>query len=312
MPAAAYSPARPPRTTHRRCLFIGRLLSFALTFTLALALPVSSLSAAESQRRFAITFDREVVTEPVSGRLLLILSQSAEPEPRFQVSPGVDAVPIFGMNVEGVEPGAQVVLDQQAFGYPFRSVDDLPPGDYVAQVVLHKYDEFELANGKRVLLPMDQGEGQQWQESPGNLYGKPVSISLGAGESLTDLALKELMPAIEPPADTEFVKHIRIKSELLSKFWGRDMYLGAHVLVPKGFDDHPEARYPLAVWHGHFPADFQGFRTEPPEKDLPCKPLERYSVPCYNRVRQEEAYSFYQQWIADDFPRFLIIQIQHA
>ena len=61
------------------------------------------------------------------------------------------------------------------------------------------------------------------------------------------------MPDIAPKADTEFVKHIRIRSELLSKFWGRDMYLGAHILVPKGFDAHPQARFPLMVNHGHFP-----------------------------------------------------------
>jgi hypothetical protein len=45
------------------------------------------------------------------------------------------------------------------------------------------------------------------------------------------------------------------------------MYLGAHVLLPEGFDTHPEARYPLVIFHGHFPADFDGFarrrRSEP-------------------------------------------------
>ncbi|MEM6708965.1 MAG: hypothetical protein AAF648_09295, partial [Pseudomonadota bacterium] len=137
-------------------------------------------------------------------------------------------------------------------------------------------------------------------------------IRIDADGSVIELSLSEVMPEIEPPADTPFVKHIRIRSERLSAFWGRDMYLGAHVLLPAGFDEHPDARYPLAVWHGHFPSDFQGFRTEPPEEDITCVPLERYDVPCYNRIRQEEAQAFYQRWISDDFPRFIIIQIQHA
>ncbi len=90
------------------------------------------------------------------------------------------------------------------------------------------------------------------------------------------------------------------------------MYLGAHVLLPAGFDEHPEARYPLAVFHGHFPADFEGFRTQPPDENLECERSERYDLDCYNRIEQEEAYNFYQKWVGPDFPRMLIIQIQHA
>jgi hypothetical protein len=90
------------------------------------------------------------------------------------------------------------------------------------------------------------------------------------------------------------------------------MHLGAHVLLPEGFDDHPEARYPLMVFHGHFPADFGGFRTEPPDPDLPCQPSERFGLDCYNRTVQQESYDFYKRWTSPDFPRFLIIEIQHA
>jgi hypothetical protein len=90
------------------------------------------------------------------------------------------------------------------------------------------------------------------------------------------------------------------------------MHLGAHVLVPHGFDEHPEARYPLMIFHGHFPADFGGFRTAPPDPDLACERSERFGVDCYNRIVQEEAYDFYRRWTAPDFPRFLIVEIQHA
>jgi S-formylglutathione hydrolase FrmB len=90
------------------------------------------------------------------------------------------------------------------------------------------------------------------------------------------------------------------------------MYLGAHLLVPEGFDTHPQARYPLAVFHGHFPVDFDGFRTAPPDPTLKPDYSERFHVAGYNRIQQEEAYKFYQQWIAPNFPRFLVVEIQHA
>ena len=30
------------------------------------------------------------------------------------------------------------------------------------------------------------------------------------------------------------------------------MYLSAIVLVPEGFDEHPNAHYPLLIFHDHF------------------------------------------------------------
>ena len=57
------------------------------------------------------------------------------------------------------------------------------------------------------------------------------------------------------------------------------MRLGAHVLLPKGFDTHPDAKYPLALFHGHFPADFEGFRPEPPEEELEPDLATRFALP---------------------------------
>lgn len=261
---------------------------------------------------FALSFSAAVSAEPLDGRLLLILSKDSSKEPRFQVRPGVDAVQMFGMNVENLAPDEAVVLDEAVFGYPNDSLALLPEGEYFVQAMLHKYDTFTLKNGKTVKLPMDQGEGQQWAESPGNLFSEPRLIHVERGVEAIEIVMREIIEPIAPPADTEFIKHVQIKSELLSEFWGRDMMLGAHVLLPAGFDEHPDARYPLAVFHGHFPADFEGFRTEPPDADLECEHNERDNVSCYNRIEQQEAYEFYQRWIGPDMPRMLIIQIQHA
>ena len=93
------------------------------------------------------------------------------------------------------------------------------------------------------------------------------------------LELTEVIPPVEPPTDTEYVKHISIKSDLLSDFWGTDIFLGAHVLLPEGFDSHPDAKYPLALFHGHFPADFEGFRSDPPDEHLEADLATRFAVP---------------------------------
>src|SRR5215475_10749448 len=90
------------------------------------------------------------------------------------------------------------------------------------------------------------------------------------------------------------------------------MYLSANVLVPDGFDEHPQARFPLAIFEDHFNHDFEGFRSEPPDPDLKPDYSERFHISGYNRIQQEEAYKLYQQWKAPNFPRYLVAQINHA
>jgi hypothetical protein len=158
---------------------------------------------------------------------------------------------------------------------------------------------------------MDRGEGQHWNLAPGNLYSKPQKIALGADTSFK-IILDQEIPPIPAPADTQYIKHLKIQSDLLTKFWGRPMFLGANILAPEGFDEHPEAHYPMAVNEGHFPADFEGFRTEPPDPNLKPDYSERFHIAGYNRIQQEEAYKFYKQWISPGFPRILVVEIQHA
>ncbi|MFO7769265.1 MAG: alpha/beta hydrolase-fold protein [bacterium] len=259
---------------------------------------------------FTVSFDEGLSPGPLDGRVILLLSTREEGEPRFQVTPGVEAIQVLGVDVEGMAPGDLARFDSSVFGYPVESLRDLEPGRYRVQAVLHEYETFQLATGHEVKLPMDQGEGQHWNRSPGNLVSEPEWIEVSRGGSY-HIDLDRVIPPITPPEDTEWIKHVRIQSDLLTEFWGRPMHLGAHVLLPRGFREHPEARYPLMVFHGHFPYDFGGFRTEPPDPDLEPDYSARFDVEGYNRIVQQEAYDFYRTWISDDFPRFLIIEIQH-
>jgi hypothetical protein len=262
---------------------------------------------------FAISVAPTVGNVPLDGRLLLILAPGDGREPRFQVSPGVDASQVLGIDVAALSPGEDAVIDAGVFGYPIESLRDVPAGRYYVQAVLHRYETFHLSTGHTVKLPMDRGEGQNWSRAPGNLYSTPRWIDFDpAAAGPVKLVLDQVMPDIPDPPETKYVKHVKITSERLSQFWGRPMELGAHVLLPEGFDEHPEARYPLMVFHGHFPYDFGGFRTEPPDTTTPCEYSARFQLDCYNHIEEREAYDFYRTWTSDTFPRFLIIEIQHA
>ncbi len=266
----------------------------------------------ESTSQISVSFAETVNTDKLDGRLLLMLSSNNEKEPRFQINDGLDTQLIFGMNVAGMTAGENVVFDDAVFGYPYASLANVPPGEYQVQALLHVYETFDLSTGHTVKLPMDNGEGQKWNRSPGNLYSKPFKITVTeAGVKDVNVVMDEIIPPIEEPVDTEWIKHIKVKSEKLSEFWGRDMYLGAHVLLPKGFNEHPEAQYPLMVFHGHFPSDFGGFSTSPPDPNMKPEYSGRFDMEGYNIVQAQESYDFYKRWNEPDFPRFLIIQIQH-
>ncbi|TNF43353.1 MAG: hypothetical protein EP311_03295 [Cytophagales bacterium] len=260
----------------------------------------------------SISIDESLQGDLQDGRLLLIFSTNHEAEPRFGISDNVGTNQVFGMDFENYQAGEPLVFDMESFGYPIESIADIPAGEYSVQAFIQKYETFSRADGHTVKLPMDQGEGRQWARAPKNIYSTPQKITWENGKSLS-LTIDQIIPAVTEPEDTQYIKHIKIKSEKLSEFWGRDMYLGAHVLLPEGFEENPNQYYPLMIYHGHFPSDFGGFRTSPPDPDLGEDDYSaRFGIYGYEKMQQQEAYDFYQQWISPDFKRFIVIEIQHA
>jgi len=250
--------------------------------------------------------------QPLDGRMLLLLSTDPTAEPRMQISLSPNTQMVFGLDVDSLPPGQIVTVDDKAYGYPVKSLRDVKPGEYFVQAVFHRYETFHRADGHTLKLPMDRGEGQHWNIAPGNFYSRPANITIRPGGGRTLIVLDQEIPSITPPADTKYIRHIKIRSEVLSKFWGRPMYIGADVLVPEGFDEHPQAHYPLIVFHDHFVPDFDDFRPEPPDPNLKPDYSERFHISGYNRIQQEEAHKFYQQWTGANFPRVLIVKLAHA
>ena len=173
---------------------------------------------------------------------------------------------------------------------------NVPAGDYYVQALLNVYTEFHRADGHVIWAHMDQWEGQSFNRSPGNLKSEIRRIHLdpAAGYNI-QLELGKVIDPIAVPSDTAWVKRIKIQSPLLTKFWGHPIYLGATVLLPKGYDDHPGERYPAIYIQGHFglAAPF-GFSERPPGSD-----------------REKAGYDFYRDWNSDNFPRMIAVTFQH-
>ena len=267
-----------------------------MRFLTTLLLLAGGLSAAsKSPLRFEISWDR-----PLDGHVVLVVSTNAQGEPRFQVNEGLATQQMFGVDVENARTA---VIDGATLGYPRESLEGVPAREYTIQAVLNLYETFHRSDGRTVKLPMDQGEGQHWARKPGNLYSEPrkVAIDPAKGGTIRIELIKTIRP-IEPPKDTKYIKHVKIQSKLLTAFWGRPMYLGAVVLLPEGFDEHPDARYPVMFRQGHFAPTFGGFHTEP--------------APAGGRGGRgggiDYAYKFYQDWTSGRLPHMLIVTTQDA
>jgi hypothetical protein len=297
------------RPTARK--FAGRTLSSLIalyaTSAILLAAPQSPREqTSPAQPRFAISFDSQLSPAPLDGRVYVVISTTNDPEPRDQIlEVEVKSQQIFGIDVDAIAPGQNAIISDDALGYPTANFRALPAGDYWVQAVLNKYTTFHRSDSHTVKLPMDEGEGQHWNSKPGNFYSVPERVHIdpaASNASTIQIHLTKIVPPIDPPKDTEWVKHVKIQSQVLTKFWGHPMYLGAIVVLPDGWASHPNARYPLLVDHGHFPHDFTGFRTTPPDPNTTGYALER----------AQAAYKFYQDRISGKLPHMLLLLVQHA
>jgi len=212
-----------------------------------------------------------------------MISGTDEREPRLQV--GRTGVPFFGRDVQALPPGREAVIDGSDLGFPIDSLGGIPAGDYYVQGFVNVYSRFSRADGHVVWMHDDRWEGQHWRISPGNLYSDVQKVHLDPAKGYSiRLEAKNLIPPVEIPKDTKWVKRFRFKSPSLSKFWGRPVYLGATVLLPRDYDK-ASMRYPVLYRQGHF-------SLRPP-------------------LRFEEGGDLYKEWIKDDFPRVIVVSFQH-
>jgi hypothetical protein len=270
-----------------------------------LAATASIPSRAAAQARFEIVVPAALRREALTGRAFIFLARDSVPEPRLQGG-GMVSVPFFGVDVEGLTPGTAAAIDRTALGYPLRSLDQLPPGDYYAQALVSVYTRFARADGHTIWAHMDEWEGQQFNQAPGTLVSAVRKVRVDSRARLR-FELSRVLPPVVVPPDDQYVKRIKIQSQILTRWWGHPIYLGAVVLLPKGYDQHPDLRYPTVWEQGHFTLDppFRFSRDSTPE------------TPEARRQRIERSenrgtgFEFARAWLSDKFPRMVAIRILH-
>lgn len=292
--------------------------ALAAILTLAVLAP-RAYSHDASGPRFELSFPASAHAGPITGRVFVYISRHRAPEPRLQAGSWWGTAPFFGKDVSALRPGGEAVIDSSALGYPVDSLAKLPAGDYYVQGLINVYTKFRRSDGHTIWAHMDHWDGQHMSLSPGNLYSAVQFVHIDPSRAtVIRLSLDEVIPPIRMPADTVWVKHVKIQSPLLTRFWGHPIYLGATVLLPAGYDQHPNMRYPVVYDQGHFGlAPPFRFTTTPSASQPPGmkQMLAAFGVKSRKQMRSvlgiESGYQFYESWSGANFPRMIVVTFQH-
>jgi len=194
-------------------------------------------------------------------------------EPRLAVGEtGRDAPMLLGRDVDALGPGSAAVLDAGSAIFPIDDLGRLKAGTYEVQALLHTNIDINAPN------------------APGDLYSPVQTVRLGPDAGgVVELVLSRALPAETLPADTELVKHIKVRSRVLSAFHGRPIDVRAGVILPRGFGREPDRRYPVRVHIGGYGARY----TEVDDM-------------------MADGSRFHRDWMDDDAPRMVLIHLDGA
>ena len=235
----------------------------ALFLALCLIVSLAPAALAETAEPFSVevTIPADFEGE-LNGRLLFVFDKKENVDGNVYDNLDVTGCPVFGKTVYGLKAGDTITMtagDEEVYGWPMQ-FSEIPQGEYSAQALFVKYTKFTRSNGSEIWGMADNGGGGSITSNPYNLFSNVVSADLSAGKLSLVLdqeiplgyELKEGQVAQQGNyEDTDMVKYVKIKSGLLSEFWGTDMYIGANVLLPKDYD--PSKKYAVLYYQGHWP-----------------------------------------------------------
>ena len=161
------------------------------------------------------------------GRLFLFINQNEGEEPRTQSWP-MGTNYIFAKNINGWKAKDVVSIaaaDKSWNGTPQWDLSSIPEGTYYIQVL------------------WDQDDVESRYNAPGNIYSKPQKVEL-TKDSEVKLTVSKV---IQKPElfNSELVKYFEIKSDTLSKWWGKPMTVKASILLPSQYFKNPNKEYPI-------------------------------------------------------------------
>jgi len=130
------------------------------------------------------------------------------------------------------------------------------------QAFLTRYDTVTRSDGSTVSLRFPCGDGAPNVNGFGSLQTPVTDVVISGGAQELELTFNNIT-AVDGLtgkeiggcnqgnyADTERLKYVKIRSKKLSKFWNRDIFLGANIVLPAGYDN--KTRFPVIYHQNHW------------------------------------------------------------
>ncbi|CAK4033811.1 Hypothetical predicted protein [Lecanosticta acicola] len=233
---------------------------------------ITALADTQHGLQLKLSLADGLVSSSVTGRVLVLFAPlGVDPLASTDVASTPDY--FYGKNVFNLNAGDTVTLSGGSgsdtsygvWGFPNASLDDLPTGQYTVQAFLNRYETVTRSDGSQISVRFPCGDGQPPIDAPGSLLTPVTNITISGNSQTVKLTFDDTVPPLTFYGkeiggclqgnfnDTELLKHIKIRSDALSKFWNRDMYVGATVLLPHGYQaSDTSTRYPVIYSQNHW------------------------------------------------------------
>ena len=171
------------------------------------------------------------------GRMYIFLSQNPEVEPYTQIWPNpYSRTTILARNMAGISLSeTHSITDMSGWvSTADWNLDAVPNGTYYVQVL------------------WDQDEAESRISAPGNLYSEKQEVNLN-GDRAIQLELSEVIGP-RRITDHELARYEEFRSQSLSDWWKKDVYLKVSILLPHDYQEgkaYP-IRYNVAGYGGRY------------------------------------------------------------
>lgn len=171
------------------------------------------------------------------GRLYLFLSQNSYAEPRTQTWPSpTNKNYIFAKNITSFNPDEVLTIgnDDSWISTGDWTLDAVPAGEYYVQVL------------------WDQDFNESRIDAPGNVYSETQKIDINQTTTI-NLVFNQSIAAREVTSHN-LSRVVDMKSDLLSAWWDKPVYLKASILLPHNYDSQKAypIRYNVAGYGGRY------------------------------------------------------------
>ena len=204
------------------------ILPQAISWSLVFVLPIAAVAppAPPDTIAFKLTFDPARQTTAYTGRVYVIISKNLERPPIGAIREWFNPPRIIAKDVRQAAHDAPLFLGTDDLGHP-GPLSELPAGTYHIQAV-----------ARRNLDNPVPGYGA------GDLFSQPQVVELDPARPQTFSLNLDQVAEARPFKETDRIKLVEMVSPSLSRFHEREVRIRASVLLPREWEDRPDARYP--------------------------------------------------------------------